>query len=439
MSSDSPDHTIQSEFDHTIQSDPNSKIHKKGYREHIRTLPSSLLYSYLAIFFMRSGFYFALRILFNDQFIHYENAFAKNIVYMPYPFLELLTISFFGAASDRLGRRGFFVSSLLVSGTAVFLYSFTTNLYLLGAISGLFGIGAAMNVASSLAIVADLSSPADRGKNMGLYDAAALGGLGVGFGSGFLLMDAFPEHANWYFRIAAILFLLTALLTYFKVKETRKVIDKPSDMSLGKQIITDVMETAKNRFIRVLLPIWIPVICLYGIVLTFAEDLAHGLELTGDAMKMIGVLGLSFISIFIGFVYLGSLSDTKGRKPFLLIGMVSFASFFTVMLIAAETNSWLLMLPFLMLFGLGCGSFPPAALALLADISESDKIGSSMGTYSVVYGVGLIIGPLLGAVALELAGMWGMVLLVWLLGLVSVYGTLKLPEELNLKMQVVES
>ena len=432
MSSDSPDHTIQAKLD--------PKAHKKGYREHLSTLPSSLLYSYIAIFIMRSGFYFSLRILFNDQFIHYENSFDKNIVYMPYPLLELLTISFFGAASDRLGRRGFFVSSLLVSGLSVLLYSFTKDIYMLGAISALFGIGAAMNVASSLAIVADLSSPTDRGRNMGLYDAAALAGLGVGFGAGFLVMETFPEHAEWYFRAATVLFLFAAVLTYFKVKETRKVIAKTSDMRLSRQIISDVMETAKNRYIRILLPIWVPVICLYGIVLTFAEDLAHGLELTGDAMRMVVVLGLAFIAIFIGFVYLGNLSDIKGRKPFLLIGMISFASFFTVLFIAAETDTWLLMLPLLMLFGLGCGSFPPAALALLADISDTDKVGSSMGTYSVVYGVGLIIGPLLGAVALECAGMWGMVTLVWLLGLVSVYGTLKLPNELNMKMKAaVES
>ena len=183
-----------------------------------------------------------------------------------------------------------------------------------------------------------------------------------------------------------------------------------------------------------LLPVWIPVISLYGIVLANAKDLAHDLDLAD--VNLLIVLAVVFGSILIGFPLQGVLSDKYGRRPFLYIGMVSFAAFVTILKVATESSNdraLLYVSPLLLLVGIGCGAFPPAALALLADVSHSDSLGTSFGGYSIVYGTGLIIGPALAAFALSIGDLTALLVVIWLLALVSVGGTKWLPEEMTQK------
>jgi MFS family permease len=48
--------------------------------------------------------------------------------------------------------------------------------------------------------------------------------------------------------------------------------------------------------------------------------------------------------------------------------------------------------------------FPPAALAYLGDIVERSVSGTSFGVYSIIFGSGLIIGPILGGALTERLG-----------------------------------
>src|SRR5437667_4408891 len=52
----------------------------------------------------------------------------------------------------------------------------------------------------------------------------------------------------------------------------------------------------------------------------------------------------------------------------------------------------------------GAGTFPPAALALLGDIVERAVSGTTFGIYSIIFGTGLIIGPILGGALTDAMG-----------------------------------
>jgi MFS family permease len=56
------------------------------------------------------------------------------------------------------------------------------------------------------------------------------------------------------------------------------------------------------------------------------------------------------------------------------------------------------------LLAAGAGTFPPAALAYLGDIVERSVSGTTFGIYSIIFGSGLIIGPILGGALTDAVG-----------------------------------
>ena len=339
----------------------------------------------------------------------------------------MITVSFFGILADKIGRKIVYFIGLGVTGLSILLFSFFTHFAVLIVISSILGIGAAAQVASTLAIVADEAPEDKRGRYMGFYDACTLLGLGVGFGGGFLLLELLePDSMIMFLTAAIILFvsLIAAVVLLRKKIFQTSLIKEESFLTKFKIII-------KQKSIMYLLPVWIPIICLYAIILRSAENLASQLDL--HDVSLLVVLAIIFASILIGFPLNGILSDRIGRKPFLYVGMFSFAAFVTLIISFANNTRMLLYLsPVLLVIGIGCGAFPPAALAILADITDKERYGSSMGIYSVVYGTGMVIGPLLSRVAGGETGsrLWGVLILIWLLCTTSVIGTLFIPKQL---------
>ena len=399
---------------------------------------------------MRASFYLALSLLNYPFYLTHLTDFQRTLVFIVYPLSELLSVMFFGILSDKLGRKIIYYAGLGITGLAVLLFAFTQNFALLLIISAVLGIGAAAQVASTLAIVADVAPVDKRGRFMGYYDAMTLVGLGGGFGGGFLILEIlFGKYDetnipyNQVNEVAKILFISAAAVLFLSLVAAAYVLREKRFVDTSAQIIP-MKERLKFVFtdknLRYLMPVWIPIICLYAIVLRNAEDLAKELNL--HDIKLLIVLGIIFLSIFIGFPLNGILSDKIGRKPFLYIGMFSFAGFVSLLVFGAEqtnkgnTNFFLYLLPVLLVLGIGCGAFPPAALALLAELSPKENYGTTMGAYSLVYGMGMIIGPLAATGSKQLGdssgigGIWGIIILVWILCVISVAGTLALPKHL---------
>ncbi|MHA1222941.1 MAG: MFS transporter [Candidatus Heimdallarchaeaceae archaeon] len=418
---------------------------KKGRMKELFSLPPSLVIVFITTLIMRASFYMSIAIFTNPNYLTHLTSIERTLVFIVYPLAELLTVSIFGVLSDKIGRKIIYYIGLAVTGFSVLMFSFSTKFWLLIIFAIILGVGAAAQVASTLAIVADEAPEDKRGRYMGFYDAMTLLGLGLGYGGGFLLLEirynnlipssvvfwnTLLNHDPKYLFIFAAVLLFIALgvavvLLRKKVFQTA-LVKEESFFKKFKTVITD-----KN--LRYLLPVWIPIICLYAIVLTKSQDLANNLNLHN--ISLLVVLAVIFGAILVGFPLNGILSDRVGRKPFLYVGMFSFAAFVSLLVFGAshENEKMLLYLsPALFIIGIGCGAFPPAALALLADLTKKENYGSSMGAYSVVYGMGMIIGPL----AADLADgpqneyILGVIILIWILCAISVTGTLLIPKEL---------
>jgi DHA1 family multidrug resistance protein-like MFS transporter len=98
----------------------------------------------------------------------------------------------------------------------------------------------------------------------------------------------------------------------------------------------------------------------------------------------------------------GRLSDRVGRKPLILLGMLSF-SITAPLYIMVTSAPW--VIPLRVLGGLGSSLVWPIAMALIIDRSDKFQRGRAMGWYNASFYFALAIGPAIGGGLYELLGL----------------------------------
>lgn len=167
----------------------------------------------------------------------------------------------------------------------------------------------------------------------------------------------------------------------------------------------------------------------FGIIIPVMPALIR--QLTGGDISTASSYGglLMFAYAFMQFIcapVLGNLSDRYGRRPVLLFSLLGFGIDY-IFLSLAPSIAWLFVGR--VVAGITGASFTTAS-AYVADISEPDKRAQNFGMIGAAFGLGFIIGPLIGG----LLGQYGprvpfvaaavLTLLNWL------YGYFVLPESL---------
>jgi DHA1 family tetracycline resistance protein-like MFS transporter len=168
----------------------------------------------------------------------------------------------------------------------------------------------------------------------------------------------------------------------------------------------------------------------FGIIIPVLPNLIK--EITGkpldQAAEYGGLLLVAYaIAQFIFSPVVGGLSDKFGRRPILLISLLGLGIDY-IFLSFAPTLGWLFVGR--VIAGITGASFT-TAMAYIADISTPEKKAQNFGMVGVAFGVGFIIGPLIGGLfsnmGLRVPFMIsaGLALLNWL------YGYFILPESLK--------
>ena len=139
-----------------------------------------------------------------------------------------------------------------------------------------------------------------------------------------------------------------------------------------------------------------------GIIIPVMPDLIK--ELTGEGLSKAsfynGLLIFSYATMqFFFSPLLGALSDRFGRRPVLLIALLGLGLDY-IFQAFAPTIAWLFVGR--ILAGISGASFTTAT-AYISDISAPEKKAQNFGLIGVAFGVGFIIGPVLGG----LCSPWG--------------------------------
>jgi len=168
----------------------------------------------------------------------------------------------------------------------------------------------------------------------------------------------------------------------------------------------------------------------FGIIIPVLPDLIKNL-IHGDlsvASEYNGWLTLAYsLMQFVFAPVVGNLSDKYGRRPILLCSLFGFGIDY-LFLAFAPTIGWLFVGR--IIAGITGASFTTAG-AYIADVSTPEKRAQNFGIVGVAFGLGFIIGPLLGGLLgtigtrVPFYASAGLCLLNWL------YGYFILPESLD--------
>lgn len=178
-------------------------------------------------------------------------------------------------------------------------------------------------------------------------------------------------------------------------------------------------------FITLLLDV-IGIGIIIPVVPALIEELIHGT--VSDASKYAGWLAFSYaIMQFLFAPVLGNLSDRYGRRPILLLSLVGLSADYLLMAYA-PTMAWLFVGR--LIAGVAGASFTTAS-AYIVDISTPEKRAQNLGLIGAAFGVGFVIGPVLGG----LLGQYGSRLPFFTAAALSLlnflYGYFILPESLS--------
>ncbi|MFQ6124051.1 MAG: MFS transporter [Candidatus Heimdallarchaeota archaeon] len=387
---------------------------------------NSLFFLYLATLIMRAAAYISIAVITSTKYLEIGvSNLTVGVIIAFYPLAEVLTVMFFGTLADQIGRKPILLFSHFISAVAVFCFALTNLVYALFLFTALFGIGAAAKVSSTLTMVSDSASSENRAQLMAIFDMVTLGGLAGGYVVGVFLINMYDVEPNHLFIGAGIIVFISAVLVLFFVNETRTVRTRNSSWFMLKSVFQD-------RSIQHLLPVYIPTICLYGLIITFSERLTERIDLSLGAPAF-RVLALMGGTLFISMIINGRLSDRlEKRRPFITVGLICFGVLAILIVYYSETMEILWTRWHVVLFvSLGAGAFPPAILAYLSDISKKDTSGTTFGVYSVIFGSGMIIGPLSGGAMLDHYGLPGFMVMVAVFVLVAAVGSVFLPEHIS--------
>jgi DHA1 family multidrug resistance protein-like MFS transporter len=318
------------------------------------------------------------------------------IIAVPYPLAEMITANYFGILSDRVGRKPVIVAGTALAAVIVGLYTLSNNVWYLAFMHGIHGIGAAATVAPAIAMIADHADSCDRGRQMGWFDYSTFLGYILGAVFGGFMIDW--TGAKIGFLIIAALLVGSALMLYIMVKWEK--IARKSEHVGG---FGELKRVFKVREIRLMFPIWLIIAILLGLAITYLPRIMLSQDISGST---IGIM-FAAAGIALGLLqpFWGKVSDIVGRIPVMAYGVLSIFGIVIMLLFfpdAAFENTddglefkLVGMIP-LAIMGLGAGAFVPAALALMADSSDAECYGATMGLYSFALGFGAFIAEGMG-------------------------------------------
>ncbi|MEN8895231.1 MAG: TCR/Tet family MFS transporter [Yoonia sp.] len=170
-----------------------------------------------------------------------------------------------------------------------------------------------------------------------------------------------------------------------------------------------------------------------GLIMPVMPDLIQELEAgdLGQAALWGGILAAIFaVMQFLFGPFIGGLSDRFGRRPVLLLALVVMA--FDYVLMAVAGSIWLLVIG--RIIGGITAATQSTASAYMADISKPEDKAANFGLIGAAFGVGFVLGPLMGGVLAEFgtrAPFWAAAVLAMIN---AVFGYFVLPETVTDKI-----
>lgn len=304
--------------------------------------------------------------------------------------MQFVATALLGKLSDRVGRRPVLLTTMLINAVGYALFAFADSywiLFLSRVVSGFAG----GNISAAQAYMADISSPAERSRAMGMVGAA--------FGIGFSLGPAIAGFSDYYLGpiwpglIAVGLSLGNFVSAYFILPESLAPEHRVKRPLLDLGHIGEALARPK---LRPLMAVWALVPLAFAgytaiLPLQAYTTLGWGKRELAFLFTLIGVTAASVQGYFFGRI-----AKRTGERSLVVVG--TFGMALSIGVIPFLPSSALLYF-WTFVLAVSNSLFAPAATGLVSVYADVTEQGTVLGAAQAIAALGRTAGPpLIGTV-----------------------------------------
>lgn len=334
--------------------------------------------------------------------------FAVSMVATAYWLGLMLFAPVWGALADITGRRrAVLVATGLAATLAVAPLVFVGGVWGPIALRWLYAVFAAGFAPVMLSIVSTHGGQTGRGRSIGFFNSAyALGFMSGQLGAGVLIGLFLPAEL---FGVVVVISLLSTLAVGLLADPTPSPTDSLSPSALLSEIRSRLFPSIQDRSVLrekglrwLYVALGLRNMTVLGVGSLLPPYLIGDLGVTAFVMGVVLALNPGGQTIFM-YIF-GRVSDTMGRKPLIIIGMVGSAlhalGVAAAILPASVLVRAVVAAIAVFLLGAAYSAMTVGALAFIGDIAPTVRQGELMGLRTTAKGAGGVFGPvLLGTIA----------------------------------------
>ena len=304
--------------------------------------------------------------------------------------MQFVATALLGKLSDRIGRRPVLLTTMLINAVGYSLFAFAGSywvLFLSRVVSGFAG----GNISAAQAYIADITTPAERSRGMGMVGAA----FGIGFSLGPAL-GGFAAHfggATAPGLVAVALSLANFVSAYFILPESLKHehrVKRPI-LDLGH-----IGEAVARPRLRPLMAVWalVPLgFAGYTVALPLHAAAALGWK-ERELAILFTIIGVTAASVQ-GYFF-GKIVRRTGERALVIAGTFGMAVSIAVVPLL---NSSALLYGWTFVLAAANSIFAPAATGLVSVYADPTEQGTVLGAAQAIGALGRTAGPpLIGSI-----------------------------------------
>ncbi|WP_298175967.1 MFS transporter [Saccharomonospora sp.] len=316
---------------------------------------------------------------------------AASVVVSAFAFVRLLFAPMSGRLVTRFGERPIYLWGVSIVAVGTLLCAVATDYWQLLLFRAASGVGSTMFTVSAIGLLIRISPPELRGRASSLWGSSfLLGGIaGPVVGSGLVTVSLRAP-----FLVYGGALMLTTLLVWWQLRHS-ELVSRPAEDSEPAMTFTQALRHPSYRAALAsnLANGWVVLGVRMSLLPLFVTAVLDQDEaFTGIALAVFAAMNAAAL------LYVGRVSDKRGRKPPALVGLALLTVGAAGM--GLTSDLWV-FLGAVVVTGLGAGALNPAQNATVADVLGSKARGGSvLAGFQMAADVGAVTGPLVaGAVA----------------------------------------
>ena len=375
-----------------------------------KTQTSPMLIAFFTIFLDLLGFGIVIPV--NSFYVQSLGAGPAVIALLSasYSLIQFLFAPFWGRLSDKIGRRPVILISVAASCAGHLIFGLSSTIFTIFAARILAGFGNA-NLGTAQAIIADVTTPENRAKGMGL--------IGAAFGLGFLLGPAIGGFAGQLSPqapalVAAALAAINFFIAYALLPETRKDSSENSGHhkrtfspralfqavtlpNVGVILQISFLSTFAFSMFEVIVGLLMERAYLPSVGRETPEHIAEAAKLTAWFLVAVGIT-----AVIVQGGLIGRLTKRFGETKLFRVGLLLMLLSIGAIPLTVKTGVYDHMLILAVVLAIGTGMYNPSQSSLVSRASPVDQQGGILGLNQSMSALGRVVGPAMSGFLFEI-------------------------------------